>query len=338
MDFVKYHKIGQFKEVVKSVQNKANFKGLDEEGNPIYEDSLKPTITFKGTIKLHGTNAGICYSPEEGLFAQKRSSLLQKDHLQAHFGFNEYVQVTQKDNILQLVNSLYSQYCKEGEQIILYGEWAGQGIQKGVSISELPKSFYLFDCKVYNKNEDSHKWLDVSSFDKIDIPNFYNIFDFINLKMDIDFNQPQYHQNDLINYTNDVEKLCPVAAMFKSLGTGEGIVWTGFLDDQKLIFKVKGEKHSVSKVKTLASVDPEVLKNVEAFVEYACTPNRIEQGIQETSSETKKDTPKLLKWVANDIISEEQLELKSNNLEWKQVAKDCNNRVKEYFFNKIDKF
>ena len=73
------------------------------------------------------------------------------------------------------------------------------------------------------------------------------------------------------------------------------------------------------------------------FVEYACTPNRIEQGIQEVGATEKKDMPNLLKWVANDIIAEETQELVANNLEWKQVARECSNRVRQYFFEKLDK-
>lgn len=57
MEFKAYHKIKQFKDVVRDISFKANFKGLDEDGQPIYEESTKPTITFTATTKLHGTIA-----------------------------------------------------------------------------------------------------------------------------------------------------------------------------------------------------------------------------------------------------------------------------------------
>ena len=41
--------------------------------------------------------------------------------------------------------------------------------------------------------------------------------------------------------------------------------------------KVKGEKHSSSKVKKLASVDVEKLNSIKDFVDYAVTESRLEQ-------------------------------------------------------------
>lgn len=338
MKFKEYHKIKQFKDVVKTIQHQANYKGLDENGEPIYEESLKPTITFIGTIKLHGTNAGICYNPINGMVAQKRSSFLKEcDNINAHMGFYEFVNYTEKKSLLTLMQLLYEKHCKfPEEQLILYGEWAGTSIQKGVSISELPKAFYIFDCKIYDAKKDTNRWIDISNLDVSMIDNVYNIYNFPTYSLEIDFNNPGNSQNKLIELTNEVEKECPVAKQLGVSGIGEGIVWTGFYKGEKYIFKVKGEKHSTSKVKTLASVDPEVLNNIDSFVDYACTKNRIEQGIKEVNATEKKDMPDLLRWVAKDILEEEANELKANNLEWEQVAKDCNNRVRLYFFEKLN--
>ena len=337
MEFKAYHKIKQFKDVVRDIQFKANFKGLGEDGQPIYEESVKPILTFTATTKLHGTNAGICYNLKKGVVAQKRSSLLPKDALSAHFGFNQFVLVEKKEFFENLMENLFRSYCKKGQQITIYGEWAGSGVQKGVGISELPKGFYIFDCKVYDPLQDTQQWIDISNI-KINESKVFKITDFPTWELEIDFNKPAMFQNKLIEITEQIEKECPVS---KELGidegVGEGAVWTSYWNGNKYIFKVKGEKHSVTKVKKLASVDPEVLTSIQNFVDYACTPNRIEQGIQEVDAQEKKDMPQLLKWVANDIISEETDTLVANNLEWKQVARECSNRVRQYFFTKIDK-
>src|SRR5699024_8980235 len=58
MEFKKYGKTPKLRKVVKSVQHRSDFKGLDSNGDPIYEKSLKPAITFTGTIKLHGCLPG----------------------------------------------------------------------------------------------------------------------------------------------------------------------------------------------------------------------------------------------------------------------------------------
>lgn len=310
---------------------------MDDNGQPIYQETVKPVLTFTATTKLHGTNAGVCYTPEKGVVAQKRSSLLPKDALGAHFGFNQFVLVEKKEFFEDLMVTLHKRYCLKGEQITLYGEWAGQGIQKSVGISELPKGFYIFDCKVYNPLTDTQFWIEVSNI-KVDESKIFNIIDFPTWSLDIDFNKPAMFQNNLVDITEKIEAECPVS---KSLGidngVGEGAVWTCYWKEEKYIFKVKGEKHSVSKVKKLASIDPEVLNSIHEFVDYSCTPNRIEQGIQETEATEKKDMPNLLRWVANDIITEETDTLVSNGLEWKQVAKEVSNRVRQYYFTKLDK-
>lgn len=53
--FVKFPSIEQFRSVVASVNRKYNFVGLDENGDPIYDNTKpKPVLSFRGTVKLHG--------------------------------------------------------------------------------------------------------------------------------------------------------------------------------------------------------------------------------------------------------------------------------------------
>ena len=337
MKFKSYHKIKQFKDIVRQVTNQANFKGLDEDGQAIYEETEKPIISFKGTVKLHGTNAGICYNANTGIKAQKRSQLINNDSLNAHFGFNHFVLVQEYVYLSELLARIWMKHCSSSEQLTLYGEWAGKEVQKGIAISELNKAFYIFDCKVYDVITEQERWIDISNLRIDNSHKIYNIHDFPTFNIEIDFNNPKKSQNKLIDITTKVEKECPVGKQLGITGIGEGVVWTGNWEERKYIFKVKGKKHSTSKVKTLASVDFEVLKTIDKFVEYACTINRIEQGIKETNSKEKKDMPDLLRWIANDILSEESEVLTKSNLEWKQVARECAKKVRSYFFNKLEK-
>lgn len=296
MEFKAYHKIRQFKDIVRDIQFKANFKGLDDNGQPVYQETKKPILTFVATTKLHGTNAQVCYDGKE-LLAGKRSSLIPKDSLQAHFGFNAFVHVEKGEFFKKLMKDLHLCYCNKGEQIIVYGEFAGTGIQKSVGVSELDKSFYIFDMKKYNPLEGTQQWISVKDLDVSDAGGkVYNIYDFPTWELDIDFNKPAMFQNDLIEITEEIEKECPVSKeLGVDKGVGEGAVWTSFWKGEKYIFKVKGEKHSVSKVKKLASVNPEILKSIDDFVEFACTPNRMEQAIQETGATEKRHTPDVLR-------------------------------------------
>lgn len=336
MKFNKYHKIRQFRDVIRDINHKAHFVRLDENNNPIYDTSLKkPVLKFKGTIKLHGTNAMITYTPESGIMAGKRSSLLPSDQASAHFQFNGFV-MSNKEYFTELMSQLWEQHCEDGEQITLFGEWAGKGIQKNVGISEIEKSFFVFDCKVRNIETDEDKWIDVSQL-SFELENVYNINQFKTFEVDIDFNNPAKIQNKLIELTNEVESECPVAKQLrvKENLVGEGIVWTAYWRDEKYIFKVKGEKHSSTKVKKLAQVDTEKLESIEKFVEYACTENRIEQGIQESGAKERSDVGNLIRWIANDIIVEETDTLTDNGLVWKDVAKQVATKTRTYFFEKL---
>jgi len=348
MKFKKYHKIGQFKDIVRSVRTRACFDGLDEDGQPIYKTHgvEYPVIKFRGTIKLHGTNAGVSYTPEAGIRGLKRGSLLSADVLDGHFGFNQFLLAENKEYFTKLMESVYSTVCEDGDQLNIYGEWAGGNIQKGVGISNSPKAFYIFDMKVTKPGEDGEdvgEWLDIADLDltvngTLDVPdNVRSILEFETYEMDIDFNKPEESQNKLVDITNTVEESCPVAKAIGQSGIGEGVVWTGFHEGAKLIMKVKGAKHSVTKTKNLAPIDPDVLRSINEFVDYACTQNRIEQAITETNATEKKHVPDILRWLANDIIAEESDTLKANGLEWKQVVKEVSTRARNYYFTKLDK-
>lgn len=309
---------------------------MSENNEPIYEETEKPIITFRGTVKLHGTNAGICYTPEEGIQAFKRSALLPRNKLDAHFGFNAFVMVECKEYLTALMEDLWDRNkCDPDDQINLYGEWAGKGIQKGVAISELQKAFYAVDCKIYNKKTEESRWVNLTRYIIVS-DRILNIYKFLTFEVEIDFNNSEKEQNTMVIITEEVEKECPVAKELGVSGVGEGIVWTGFWKGEKYIFKVKGKKHSTSKVKTLAKVDPEKLKSMEEFVAYTCTVNRIKQAIQEVEATEKKDMPDLLRWIANDIIKEESDTLTANSLEWKDVAKQCATVVRNYYFKLLD--
>lgn len=55
MNHKKYPSIGQFRNIIKDVQNNARFVGVDENNEPIFDITKKaPILTFTGTVKLHG--------------------------------------------------------------------------------------------------------------------------------------------------------------------------------------------------------------------------------------------------------------------------------------------
>lgn len=341
MKFLKYPSIEQYRNVVRAVSSHTEYLGKNENGDPIYDASVvKPTLRFKGTIKLHGTNAGICSDGKE-IIAQKRSSFLTEDKLDSHFGFNQFVQVSVKPTLEYICDHLAKKF-EEGEtQFTIYGEWAGDGIQKGVAISQLSKAFYIFDVCYYNPETETRRWTELNLHPdvirELNKDHIYLITQFPVYELEVDFNNPALVQNELVRLTEQVENECPVSKTRGiDNGLGEGIVWTSEYKGNRYQFKVKGEKHSTSKVIKLAEVDPEKFKSIAQFVEYAVTQSRVRQAIFETNATEKRHTPDVLKWIANDIIKEESDVLETSCLEWKDVSKEVSVKTRNIFFAEID--
>ena len=145
---IKFPSIDQFRTVVSNINRQYNFVGLDENGEAIYDPSLpKPTLKFKGTVKLHGTNAGVSFNEESGMWAQSRENIITPEHDNAGFAFFAHSHET------EFLRMFFDVATKENidvdkNTISIYGEWVGKGIQKGVGISNIEKSFFIFGVKI----------------------------------------------------------------------------------------------------------------------------------------------------------------------------------------------
>lgn len=341
---VKFPKIEQFRNVIASLNRRFSFVGIDENGEPIYDPYLeKPTLTFTGTVKLHGTNAAVSFNSKNGLWTQSRNNAFTLDKHDSHFGFTFFVnqhRILFKNMFHEI--ALQNDINYDELTVTIYGEWAGKGIQKGVAISELDKAFYIFGVKVSKLNDPEYKswWIDHSQLRFPDSDKIFNIFEFENYSIDVDFNNPQLVSNQLAEITNKVEQECPVAKHFGVSGIGEGVVWSVEYDGNKHSFKVKGEKHSVSKVKTLAPVDAEKLNSIQEFVDYACTENRVKQAMGEVFSSpdeySTKKTGDVLRWIINDIMAEEMDVMTKNGLTPKDVNKHISTKARQIFFKEIE--
>ena len=260
---IKFPSIEQFRTVIRQVRTQAQYAGKDENGDPIIDLSLPiPTLKFRGTIKLHGTNAGVVYDVATDSFTyQSRERVLSLTQDNAGFMLAQMKnELYFRDFVAQVTNEILP--GRDIAKVALFGEWCGKGIQKGVAISELPRMFVIFACKVVF-GDGTDRWIPIDEIDMIypkdiqDAVRIYNIDFFPSFTIDIDFNHPELAQNKMIEITNEVEQCCPVGADFGVKGIGEGVVWTCITpgwEGSRTWFKVKGEKHSVSKVKTLAAV------------------------------------------------------------------------------------
>jgi len=316
----KYPSIEQFRNVIRTVKSQHDFQGKDDDGSPIYKHlSPYPTLTFKGTIKLHGTNAGIVKT-KEGITFQSRERELTLTSDNAGFAL-----AMSNKNLDKLFSGIrFEDYAA------IYGEWCGGNIQKGVAITGLPKMFVIFGLLI------DDVWCEFR--DRDNEQGIYNICQFPTYEIDIDFNNPELAQNKLIDLTIAVEEQCPVGKYFGVEGIGEGIVFT-CITDPTLKFKSKGEKHSSSKVKVLNSVDTEEVESIKEFVEYAVTDNRLNQALEHLKSDGielhQKNTGDFIRWVVSDIIKEENDTIINNQINIKKANGQIAFKAKTWFFNNI---
>lgn len=354
MKHISYHKIPQFRNIIKQLNHLERFKGLDKEGNPIYDEFVQlPVLNFTGTVKLHGTNASICFNNEQGIWIQSRNQI-KKD---GFFGFPLFVKQN-KDFFEDFIKSVAKNYKIDTSKctISIFGEWAGKGIQNNVSISKLEPSFYIFDIKISpccdEKQFDSYyldieNWLDVDKLPVKLIDNVYLIYQFKHYNIKINFNSDKDRDaafDEILELTDEVEKCCPVAKELGEEGIGEGIVWKCNYKDQRLVFKTKGEKHSASGIKkSVKEFSSEKQAKIKEFVNNVVNNSRIEQAIHEVRLQeeldeiTIKQTGRILAWCGHDIKYEEESNLIDLNLDWKEVSGEVNNRVRNLFFEWLNK-
>lgn len=312
-DLIQYPSIKHFKETTGNI-----YKHLVNAGK-------QEVINFVGTVKLHGTNFSAVYDLEtEEIYYQSRNRIITK--IDNFFNFQE---VVYGDNGIEPILKSGLKYFakKEAEfsKIIFFGELVGGEIQKGVALQNIEKRFVIFDIALVDKEG------------KVTYCEFRNLFilgillkEFGNNKVSVISDYPYWEttvnvfsksdlldtQNKLSQITADIEKECPVAKHFGVSGTGEGVVWRSYRlphvnNGFGIRFKVKGDEHTTSKVRTLNGVEQgkiEALKSLEDVCEAICTEARYKQGMQYLIENDIKDIHRkntFLNWVVEDTIKEE---------------------------------
>jgi hypothetical protein len=345
---IKFPSIEQFRTVIRHVQTQTRYVGKDENGDAIYDASKPlPTLKFRGTVKLHGTNAGIVYDMDDDTIQyQSRERVLSLT--QDNAGFMLWAMAHESD-LRYIFENLWVPV--DTKKIAMFGEWCGAGIQKGVAVSQLPKMFVIFAVKAVD-SEGNGTWLDISD-DKDalfccgedgDDLSLQSIYDFPTYEIDIDFKFPEIAQNKMIEITEAVENECPVGKHFGVSGIGEGVVWTCVTkgwSDSGTWFKVKGEKHSVSKVRTLNAVDVEAVENIRAFVAATVTEARLEQGLDNLVREQllpfeMKSMGDFIRWVYNDVLKEEMDTIVASQIDTKKLGSAIANEARPWFIKKFN--
>lgn len=337
---ISFPDIGQFRNAIRAIKDKTRYIGKDANGDPIY-DPLKPlpVLNYSATTKLHGTNFSIVFDQDtKELYYQSRERICtpENDNAGAARYFTELFQ-----NHSELIYQLFSPFVIFGQKVVIYGEWCGKGIQKGVAIAELPKMFVIFAVRAGENWVPKSKWKDV----KFPQYSIYNIQDYKTYNLTIDFNHPELIQNDIVKIVEEVEKECPVGKAFGVNGIGEGVVWTPDdleYQDGKYWFKTKGKRHSVSRVKTLVPVDIEKVNSINEFISNVVTDNRCQQSITKLREANKPvDRTSIgdyIKWIYHDIVKEESDIAKASNIDLNKIGGEVAKAAKTWFFKNEDSF
>ncbi len=300
--------------------------GNDEAGAPIYDENIElPTLKLRGTVKIHGTNAGVAMRDGKVVaFSRQEEISVSNDNA----GFARFV----AENTSEF-RQLIEQFDRPVE---LRGEWCGKGIQKGTAVNQLDKMFVIFAIRA------DDDWLHIADFATLENPmsRIFNIMRFGTFEVTIDFNVPEKAQEALESITEAVEAECPVGRHFGVSGVGEGVVWTSMdpqYEGSKFWFKVKGDKHKITKTARLVEIVPEVVSSVREFIDSTVTEQRLLQGIAELQTAgvpiDQKSTGAFIKWVFDDVIKEESDRLVASDLDVKDVSKNISNRAKKWWFD-----
>lgn len=317
-------------------------------------------LNYIGTVKLHGANTAIGYQKDIGHWYQSRNRLITPND--DHAGFAQTMNDFTADFFITYVVPhcpTIREHYNLGDRIIIYGEWCGGNIQENVAITGLPTMFVIFKVKIICESKKTKKstiedteqsqmqhsgsyWLDPKEWTVIKWHErfIYNIFDFPTFTIDIDFQNPELVQETLSKITEEVERQCPVGAYFNRIGIGEGVVWTEWtISRGTLTFKVKGRQHMVVQSKILVPVTPVKFTNIDDFVQYACTINRMSQALDYMREQhipiEVKSLDIFLRWLTEDICKEEKECMNISNISAKEVSRAITKKAETWFMNTI---
>lgn len=323
----KFPRIRQFREVTKE------FRKL----------GINDPVEIIGIPKVHGRNANILFEHSGEFTLHNKEEPIDKDDPAQ--GFVEWANA-HKSTLVYFAEYLLIKCPGLGFPFVISGEWAGGNVQGSASTNGV-ENFFAFIAvgNVVREIDDqgivgNHIQFLPLTHNPIDpLVRHIRLYDvrlFGEHRLTYDPRFPELIQNQLADLTLAIEADCPVSKYFGvTSDRGEGLVWHCATNaDRHLYFKVKGQKHSVARVSQIGRVNPEKINNINQFVEYACTENRMEQGFKETGPNPKMGD--FLSWLNRDIIKEETDVLEENGLEYKTVSKFINSKAMAWYKHKVN--
>jgi len=305
---------------------------LHELGRPL------PIVEYRAKVKLHGSNCAVQIT-DAGIVAQSRTSLLTPEV--DYKGFAAWVHC----------HAAYFETLSRG--IVVFGEWCGPGVEKGMAISAArSKLFVVFAVQIaggiaYEPDE-------VRALVPADgAPAELHVLPWEGEAVRIDYgSRPALDAvaAALNERVAEVEREDPwVKRALDIAGIGEGLVFYPVAVDgappprdpeglAQLMFKAKGEKHRTAGTRAAVAVDAAVVASIDEFVALMVTEARLAQGLAATASDgarprDPKLTGKFLEWIVADVRKESVAELEASGLSFAQVEKALRTRARAWYLS-----
>ncbi len=298
-------------------------------------------VTYQAKVKLHGTNAGIMINHDRSVVPISRTSVLSVSN--DNIGFAKWLSSREEQ---------FKKFAPLTGSVVIFGEWCGPGIQKGVAVNTVPeKVFAAFAIRCVDTHLETD-FIDEPEAIRVfleNVPGAYAIDWFADVKQfELDFaNSPESLQpvlDEINEHVSQVEKCDPwVKSVFGVEGVGEGLVFypvshEGYKAYSDLCFKAKGDLHKVVAKTKPVQADPTVTASLEAFADLVVTENRLEQWARGSDNNNVdfdiKNIGTFLKQFNIDINKETQAELEVSGLDKKLALKLCSDRARDWYVSK----
>lgn len=271
-------------------------------------------IPLTGSVKLHGAHADWVVSSDDTIRVQSRNllELSSTNDIYELFAFTTtlHTAITRlRDDILRRFNQLNPpEPINSDFPVIISGEWCGQGIQKGVAISQLPKHFVIISICINGVWVDEKEYADICN----EADGIYNIGKAPCYRLDFNMDDIECSELAVQAFVNDIEQTCPYGLARGVEGPGEGIVWKaiGYERDPEMWFKYKAESHAVIHSAKLpaTAVAPENREREDNFATAVVTERRLQQGWEYLgeigATRDKAAMGRFVAWITNDVLTE----------------------------------
>lgn len=293
-----------------------------------------PVVTYRSKVKLHGTNCAVQIGPP--LVCQGRTTLL--DPGADHRGFAAWVDT----------HAAYFRALRP--DTVVFGEWCGPGIEKGMAISRVPtKQFVVFAAQL-GRGEDARVVVDPIALRALipadGAPDALHVLPWEADRFTVDFGDRASLERAAAALNErivSIEAEDPwVLRTFGIKGLGEGLVSYPVAADRPVpddpesfarwMFKAKGEKHRTAGTATAVRVDPMRVGSIGEFVTLMVTEARLEQGLSACGGvRDPRKTGVFLAWIAGDVKKESVAEREAAGLDWPQVERAVLARARDWY-------